>query len=469
VGVVFMVFFSRSPGNPSGAAIILMVMGAFMIGNWGIVIGLVASVGTMMARIQTNEFYLVNPNGPTIGTMVLQIIGGAVLVYLFLRYTQVFREEGATEVMEEQSLATDVVSRIAALVAQRSPLDDLLNEVVNRINDQFETVYHTQVFLVDEAGINAKLHASTGERGQRLLERGHSLRVGSRSVIGQVTLRGNAVIARAGIQDDVHRRNELLGETAVEAAFPLRVGDKILGALDMQSTEATAFDDDNLLATLQALADSISLAIDNISQFERAEERLKENTVLIDETQRALRQVSRLNERLTGRAWTDYLAEHEQGIGVSVNFEKDNVISTADMTETLRDAMRINQIVQDESSDHQVIAIPLRVAGRVIGAMEFELDKDQPFSPQDLDLVREVSERFGLAVENARLVDESQRTAQREALVNQISSRLQSTNNVEAMLNEAAYSVQEALKAQRVAIRLGVARNGKPQSSQNGG
>jgi len=210
-------------------------------------------------------------------------------------------------------------------------------------------------------------------------------------------------------------------------------------------------------------------AIDNISQFERAEERLKENTVLIEETQRALRQVSRLNERLTGRAWTDYLAEHEEGIGVSVDFGTDTITPIAELTSSLRDAMQVQQIVQEDADDHQIIAIPLRVAGRVIGAMEFELSKDQPFSPQDLDLVREVSERFGLAVENARLVDESQRTAHREALVNQISSRLQATNNVEAMLNEAAYSVQEALKAQRVAIRLGPARPTARQSTENGG
>ena len=78
-------------------------------------------------------------------------------------------------------------------------------------------------------------------------------------------------------------------------------------------------------------------------------------------------------------------------------------------------------------------------------------------------MITEVSERFGLAAENTRLVEESQRTAQRETLINQITSRFQSAQNVEATLAEAARSLSETLSADKVKIRLGT-----PESYENG-
>ena len=95
--------------------------------------------------------------------------------------------------------------------------------------------------------------------------------------------------------------------------------------------------------------------------------------------------------------------------------------------------------------------------------MEFELNANQEFEPEDLELIMEVSERFGLAAENTRLVEESQQTAQREMLINQITGRFQSAQNVEATLAEAARSLSETLSADKVMIRLGV-----PQQSTNG-
>jgi hypothetical protein len=66
-----------------------------------------------------------------------------------------------------------------------------------------------------------------------------------------------------------------------------------------------------------------------------------------------------------------------------------------------------------------------------------------------------VSERFGLAAENARLFEESRRIAQREALINEVGTRLQASSGVETTLMEAARSLQQMLKANRVSIQLG--------------
>ncbi|MCL4252451.1 MAG: GAF domain-containing protein, partial [Anaerolineae bacterium] len=284
----------------------------------------------------------------------------------------------------------------------------------------------------------------------------HGLKVGSVSVIGQVTYLGKYIIAKSGSRDTVHQRNELLPETQVEAAFPLRIGDRVIGALDLQSKERDTFDREDLAQAFQTLADSIGLAIDNIRQYDRAEARIQENQRLVEETREALRQVERLNQRLTGRVWTDYIGGAGYDIGASVDFESEKKLTQAELTASIKEAIDNQQLVQTTTDDgRQVITVPLRVRGRVVGAMEFELDKDEQFSPDDLDLLNEVSDRFGVAVENVRLVNESQRTAQREALVNQIVGRLQTMNNVEDMVTEAAKGLRDALKANKIAIKLG--------------
>ncbi|NDJ55298.1 MAG: GAF domain-containing protein, partial [Chloroflexi bacterium] len=137
----------------------------------------------------------------------------------------------------QRILATAEVAR--AITGTRD-LDTLLRRVVNLIIDNLD-FYHAQVFLVDEKGTTAVLRASTGPAGKQLLEQRHQMPVGSRSVIGQVTERGTPVITRDSDTDVLHRRNELLPLTRSELALPLRVESRIIGALDIQSTNPNAF------------------------------------------------------------------------------------------------------------------------------------------------------------------------------------------------------------------------------------
>jgi GAF domain-containing protein len=271
------------------------------------------------------------------------------------------------------------------------------------------------------------------------------------SVIGQTTFRGEAVIAAAGLGETIHRENLLLPETKLEAAFPLRVGGDIIGALDLQSKTLTQLMENDRLS-FQSLANSLALAIDSIRQFEAAKARIAENQRLAEQTRQALREVEKMNQRLVGRAWSEYVKGKGEQIGLSANFEDKSIQHDLAWTDTLKAAIENDSVVREGN----IVSVPLRVRGQVIGAMEFELNEDQEFSPEDLELISEVSERFGLAAENTRLVEESQRIAQRESLINEITSRFQAAQNVEATLAEAARSLSETLQANKVMIRLGV-------------
>lgn len=410
----------------------------------GLLVSVSVAIATLLIRPGTDV------DGATLVTTILQFLGVAAIVYLFLRYASISQAQGSLSATQERLKLADINTRITRKASQRVALDDTMNTALKLILENYPQFYHAQLFLVHQDEVQAQLVASTGAVGQQLLERKHKLAVGSLSVIGQTTLKGQPIIAQARLRDGIHRPNDLLPDTRLEAAFPLRIGTHIIGALDLQSRELETLADDDI-ATFQSLADSLSLVIDNIRQFETAQKQVQEKQQLAERARVQLEDIERLNKRLVGRAWSEYLQDRYDMIGYNIDFEQDATEQDARWTATMAEAAQHNAT----TNQGNVVAVPLRVRGQVIGAMEFELDGDGQLAPEDLDMLLEVGERFGLAAENIRLVEESQSAAQRETLINEISSRFQATNNVEATLTEAARSLHETLKANKIVIQMG--------------
>ena len=137
---------------------------------------------------------------------------------------------------------------------------------------------------MDDADDFAVLRASTGEAGRQLLNAQHKLQKGSASVIGQVTATGEPVIASDTADARiVHRPNPYLPNTRSEMAIPLKLKGRVVGAIDVQSNQPSAFDDDDI-SVLQTLAAQISVAIDNAQLFEESRRRANEMTFLFNVT-----------------------------------------------------------------------------------------------------------------------------------------------------------------------------------------
>ncbi|MBL8153063.1 MAG: GAF domain-containing protein [Anaerolineae bacterium] len=450
---------------------LLIFVGSMLLDITGLVLGTLLSIG-IMALALAYRGVMSEPiaySSSTVfvvgGFMLLLTAGAAALSLRFLRLSRV--EALTTERHDRLSLA-QITSQVAQRIARRASLQEVLDNTVEEVIHSYPLIYHAQVFLIDEDTRQANLVASTGEVGRLMLERKHQLGVGTKSVIGQVTARDAALIARVGLDDSsIHRRNEFLPETAAEAAFPLRLADRVIGALDLQSKQRDAFEQEDI-PIFQSLADHIAIAIDNARLYEETRRQIEENQRLAQRAQQTAEEVERLNRRLTGQAWNEYLSQQPEAPALTVNFNEGVPVPESPWTATLQQAVRQNQTVQGQAADRRVVAVPLRVRGQVIGAMEFELDEQNPLLPEDLSLLEEVSEQFGLAAETNRLFESSQRIAQREALVNEIATRLQTTSSVEMTLTTAARSLKEVLKAERVAIRLGKpTRQAEPTS--NGG
>jgi GAF domain-containing protein len=150
---------------------------------------------------------------------------------------------------------------------------------VRLIRDRFE-YHHVSVFLIDDIGQNAILAEATGSAGEQMKKQGHQLEVGSRSIIGFVTSQGEPYVADDVALDELHQPHSLLPEAQTELGIPLKAGDRVIGALDVQHTLAHTFSSDDI-AVLQILADQLAVAIENARLFEETLRRAqREQTVL---------------------------------------------------------------------------------------------------------------------------------------------------------------------------------------------
>ncbi|GAB4468794.1 MAG: hypothetical protein Kow0088_00210 [Anaerolineales bacterium] len=166
------------------------------------------------------------------------------------------------------------VAEIARDTSGTLALDKLLGRVVNMVRDRFG-FYHSSIFLIDEDRQFAVVRESTGVAGEEMKRRGHKLAVGSQSIIGYVTARGEPLVINDVSQSEIHRPNPLLPETKSELGIPLKIGDTVIGALDVQSTQVDAFSPDDI-AVLQLLADQIAVAINNAQAYELSQQAVEE-------------------------------------------------------------------------------------------------------------------------------------------------------------------------------------------------
>ncbi len=458
----------RTPGALLGTGLVITMAG-LLVGGRG-VIGVTAAcvAGTVIVWLNLQGTAEAREIYANMGSQAGALVGFGLMIYYLAQgwWSSLARTAQETAAQRRQLQLSQLSNEVTERIFLRSKEETLLDETVMLVRDRFEDIYHAQIFLLDEAGINAVLQASTGPIGQQLLQRGHKLAVGSQSVIGQVTQTRQPVLARDTSRDPMHRRNELLPNTRAELALPLISGRQIIGALDVQSTAPNAFTPADIDA-LQTLANQIAIAIDNARLFTEQQRVIAENQRLVDQAQQQIALIENLNRRLTRSAWASYLDEQDLAPALTIDFASGEMTPNAEWTDSLRDAAAAGGLIQYAEPDRQIIAVPLNIRGEIIGALELELAPDTALRADDAALLQDVADRLSLSLESARLYEDAQRIARREAVINELGARLQSAAGMDGALVTAAQGLQTTLNASRIAIRLGVPSEARPPA-ENG-
>jgi GAF domain-containing protein len=345
------------------------------------------------------------------------------------------RVAARTRDLEHRSVQLEAASQVAREAAAIRDVNRLLEEVVHLISDRF-AFYHAGIFLVDEVGEYAVLRAASSEGGRRMLARGHALKVGKVGVVGYAAGRGEPRIALAVSADEYHYKNPDLPLTQAEVALPLKVRERVIGVLDVQSQEEMAFNEEDV-AVLQTLADQVALAI--------------ESARLLEESQRALQELESLYGRRLREAWRE-----REGGQTAYRYSRVGVTpASGSQSSEVEGATAHGQPTVLQEGDGNRLVVPISLRDQTLGSVVLRREPDQePWSQQELLMVEEVGTQIAMALEYARLLEDTRRRAARERLLGEITARMRETLDVDTVLRSAIREMGTALGIPRVEVRM---------------
>lgn len=348
-----------------------------------------------------------------------------------------------TQVLERRARYLETTSQISRAITAIYDVDTLLNTVAHLINENFG-YYHVGIFLLDENKEFAVLKASNSEGGWRMLAREHKLEVGKQGIVGYVTSTGESRIQQQVVSEgSIHYENPDLPLTRSEMALPLMVGKEIFGALDVQSTEEMAFSDEDVFV-LQGLADAVAVTI--------------QNTRLVQQLQENLETERRMYGSITSQNWTSLLNQQQTHPAYRSDQSGTQLVTTP-ATPAGKETLRSGKTVIGEPTEeapYYPIAVPVNIRGGVtVGVLETKKPVSSGiWSREEITILESVCEDLGLALENARLFEDTQRKAQRDRMSAELSTKIWASSDVENILQTTVKELGSALQVSRGTIRL---------------
>jgi len=315
-------------------------------------------------------------------------------------------------------------------------IEDKPNELLSRAARLISKklgFYHVGIFLVDDSREFAVLRASNSKGGQQMLSRHHQLKVGGTGIVGYVALTGRPRITLDTSSDAVFFNNPDLPETRSEISLPLKYGKSILGVLDVQSTHPSAFGNDDI-DTLSTLANQVAIIIRNT-------------------------QIAEENRFISSKSIKFTHKEMDKGYTYRIDGSITTVTELPENNPALKKALASGEAVTLSQPPKEVpptLAVPVKLREQVIGIIHIESSQaKRAWTDDEVAFVQAVSDRAALALDNARLLEESQRRAAKEHAIGEISARIGTSTDVDTILRTAVRELGAQISGAQVTLEIG--------------
>lgn len=332
------------------------------------------------------------------------------------------RVEQRTMVLEQQNADLQAATRVAHEILAAEDVTQLLEMSVELIAKEF-SYDHVGIFLLNEKKDRAILQAASSTSGRKILGEHYELSSEKASVVGSVALDKRPRIALNQGTDADFFANPDSPDIQSEMALPLIVQDDILGVLDIQSRQSEAFNQNNI-AILQSLTNQLALTI--------------QNTRLIEESQINLAQLKLIMSEQSRKVWSQHLDKQSHGF-----------VYTPLGVKTLRMA----NLDQGAREGIETADVPISLRGRKIGSISLQR-LSRRWSKKEKALLADVANQIGLAIENARLLNETREQAQQDQLIAEVSSRMRETLDMDTVLKTTIEEMKKTFNLKEVEVRL---------------
>jgi len=100
------------------------------------------------------------------------------------------------------------------------------------------------------------------------------------------------------------------------------------------------------------------------------------------------------------------------------------------------------------------LSLPVKLRGEVIGSLDVQSVDSRKWDQDELDIVAAIIERAAIAMENARLLTESQKREAKERTIGEISARISAQSDIDRLLKTAAQELNRTLPGAEIAIQF---------------
>jgi GAF domain-containing protein len=355
--------------------------------------------------------------------------------------------ERSNALLASRANALRLVAEVARDAVSAPSVPSMLARIVTMISESLG-YYHCGIFCQDPTGEWAELIAASSGGGRRMLARHHRLRIRQEGIVGHVMAEGVPYVAAEAMQDPLYYQNPDLPDSRAELAVPLLQLGRTIGVIDVQATEAGAFSDDDV-SVLQSLADLVVIAMQNTQSF---------SEVQSGSSSAAGREGSNAEQ-----TWRDQLGNSKSA---AYRYDRGVLLSL----ETPREGGTVLPGRGDK--DLPELKLPIVIRDELIGTIDaHKAPAAGAWTAEELELVETVTEQLGMALDGARLYQDSQRRVVRERVLAEIGARMRETLDLEGVLQIAVREIAGAFEMAEVEVRMGAVpeKLQEPGSEEGGG
>ena len=320
-----------------------------------------------------------------------------VIVLLSLVTEQTQLQHQADESMRRREREVSISRRIALEIARQPNLTELFRTSIDLIKNEYD-YYHVQLFTNDASTESVQLQYGYGELGQRMVEMNHALPLGV-GPVGTAAATRRAVLLPRLSADPTAQRHPLLTESCGELAVPIMIGNQLLGVLDVLSDQEDQLTDDDRVA-MEAISNQLATAI--------------ESTRLQRELEGQLRELNHLQRLMSREGWESF-QQQRRSESLGYYFDRRSVIP-------LKQSAKNGEMPQLTGESEGLISQPIAIRGEVVGHLGLQDSVETPLDEEDRELLTAISLQVAEAMENARLLEQTQKRAVELETVAQVSS-----------------------------------------------
>jgi len=278
------------------------------------------------------------------------------------------------EAYKRRGYHVKVSTEIAQEISQATVLSELFEKVVTQIKKQLG-YYHTQLLRYEPAQDAVVLICGYGNPGRQMVANGHQMPLGI-GLIGIAAETGKTMMRPDLTEDPDWHPNSLLPRTRGEIAVPIKLGAQILGVLDVQSDVVNALTEDDRLL-LEGICGQVAIAMDQTRMRQEMDERIRE--------------VSTFYQAMSQEGWQRFQNASDFPEGFFF------------------DQSSLHHISEVEINKDQYSEVPMSLPdGAVIGTLAIDESPDKPLTVEDREFLEQVSEQVALALDGARLTQQTQ-------------------------------------------------------------